>query len=169
MGSPSRARERAEAKPAADLGRRGDIAYREMLLRKLLHAFYWIDDGLQAHMQAAAGFTLPRAQSMMMACIADGIQRQSEMADHLRVSKQAVQQALRALIKKELVALEPDPANGRHKIVTLTRKGREMRDVAQAGVRRLEQELGRRIGLKRLAALHDALDAEWGPAPHAAD
>ena len=136
-----------------------------MLLRKLLHAFYWIDDGLQAHMQSSAGFSLPRAQSMMMACIADGIRRQSEMAGHLRVSKQAVQQALRALMDKGLVVLEPDPENGRHKIVTLTSRGRRMRDVAQEGVRRLEVELGRRIGLERLTALHDALDAEWGPPP----
>ena len=157
---------RDQRPPTVEAVRRdGESAYREMLLRKLLHAFYWIDDGLQAHMQSAAGFSLPRAQSMMMACIADGIRRQSEMAAHLRVSKQAVQQALRALMDKGLVVLEPDPANGRHKIVTLTPKGRAMRDIAQAAVRRLEVELGRRIGLKRLAALHDALDTDWGPPP----
>ena len=140
-------------------------AYQEMLLRKLLHAFYWVDDGLQAHMQRSAGFSLPRAQSMMMACIDDGIQRQSEMAAHLRVSKQAVQQAVRALVAKGLVTVAPDPTNGRHKVVALTRKGCEMRDVARAGVRALEDELERRIGPERLSALHEALDADWGTVP----
>jgi DNA-binding MarR family transcriptional regulator len=136
-----------------------------MLLRKLLHAFYWVDDGLQAYMQRNAGFTLPRAQSMMMACIDDGIQRQSEMAAHLRVSKQAVQQAVRALVAKGLVTVTPDPENGRHKLVTLTGKGCEMRDVARNGVRVLEDELIRRIGAERLAALHEVLDSDWGPVP----
>lgn len=146
-----------------------ELAYREMLLRKLLHAFYWVDDGLQAHMQRAAGISLPRAQSMMMVCIADGVRRQSDMAAHLRVSKQAVQQALRALMDKGLVVQDPDPDDRRHKVVTLTRRGRAMRNVAQEGVRRMEVELARRIGLKRLAALHDALDAGWGAPPGTTD
>ena len=140
------------------------VAHQEMLLRKLLHAFYWVDDGLQAHMQQETGMSLPRAQSMMMACIDDGVTRQADMATHLRVSKQAVQQALKALVAKGLVHVQPDPANGRQKIVSLTGRGREMRAVAVDGVRALEHTLGERIGADRLAALHDALDADWGPA-----
>ena len=138
--------------------------HREMLLRKLLHAFYWVDDGLQAHMVRETGVSLPRAQSMMMACIDDGVTRQADMAKHLRVSKQAVQQSLKALIAKGLVRLDPDPENGRQKIVSLTDRGREMRGIARQGIQALERELARRIGVKRLAALHDALDADWGAA-----
>jgi len=138
-------------------------AHQEMLLRKLLHAFYWVDDGLQAHMVRETGFSLPRAQSMMMACIDDGVTRQADMAKHLRVSKQAVQQALKALIAKGLVQVDPDPDNGRQKIVSLTIRGREMRRIARAGVRALEQALAARIGSRHLEALHAALDADWGP------
>lgn len=139
------------------------LGHQEMLLRKLLHAFYWVDDGLQAHMVRETGISLPRAQSMMMACIDDGITRQADMAKQLRVSKQAVQQALKALIAKGLVQVDPDPDNGRQKVVSLTVKGQEMRRIAREGIRTLEQALARRIGGKRLAALHDALDADWGP------
>jgi DNA-binding MarR family transcriptional regulator len=85
------------------------------------------------------------------------------MAEHLRVSKQAVQQALKALIAKEMVTVAPDPQNGRQKIVALTERGRKMREIARGGIAQLEVELARRIGKKRLTALHDALDAEWGP------
>lgn len=139
------------------------LGHQEMLLRKLLHAFYWVDDGLQAHMVRETGVSLPRAQSMMMACIDDGITRQADMAKQLRVSKQAVQQALKALVAKGFVRVDPDPDNGRQKIVSLTRKGLEMRRIAREGIRALERGLAERIGTARLAALHDALDADWGP------
>ncbi|MGE0622125.1 MAG: MarR family winged helix-turn-helix transcriptional regulator [Pseudomonadales bacterium] len=138
------------------------LGHQEMLLRKLLHAFYWVDDGLQAHMVRETGISLPRAQSMMMACIDDGITRQADMAKQLRVSKQAVQQALKALIGKGFVQVDPDPDNGRQKIVSLTRKGREMRQIAREGIRELERALAERIGSTRLEALHEALDADWG-------
>ena len=147
---------RAAARPTGD-------AHQEMLLRKLLHAFYWVDDGLQAHMMRETGLSLPRAQSMMMACIDDGVTRQSDMATHLRVSKQAVQQALKALVAKGFVTVRSDPANGRQKIVAFTARGRKMRAIALVGIERLETELAQRIGEDRLRALHDALDADWGP------
>ena len=38
----------------------------QLLTRTLIHAFYWMDDGLQHYMQYQVGFSLPRAQSMMM-------------------------------------------------------------------------------------------------------
>lgn len=139
--------------------------YGRMLSRTLLHAFYWLDDGLQAYMRRHQGFSLPRAQSMMMVCIGDGITRQADMARHLGVSKQAVQQALKALAAKGLVTVEPDPASGRQKLVRFTAKGQRMRDVARRGLLELEAELAQRIGRQRLDALHDALNAPWGPVP----
>ncbi len=137
-------------------------AHQEMLLRKLLHAFYWVDDGLQAHMMREAGLSLPRAQSMMMASVDDGMNRQADMAKHLRVSKQAVQQSLKELVAKGFVTVEPDPENGRQKIVLMTDKGREMREIALDGIQVLEEKLASRIGEDRLRALHEVLDADWG-------
>ena len=52
----------------------------QLLTWTLIHAFYWMDDGLQHYMQDQVGFSLPRAQSMMMICIGDGICRQSDVA-----------------------------------------------------------------------------------------
>lgn len=157
---------RSDLKDSPEVERREDRGeYGQMLPRTLLHAFYWLDDGLQLYMRRRQGFSLPRAQSMMMICIGDGIDRQSDMAKHLGVSKQAVQQALKPLVAKGLVTVEPDPQNGRRKRVVFTCKGQEMRDVARRGLLELEAELARRIGPHRLAALHDALNAPWGPVP----
>lgn len=142
-----------------------EAADERVLLRSLMHAFYWLDDGLQAHLEREAGISVPRAQSMLMICISEGIERQTDLARRIGVSKQAVQQAMKGLVAKGLVTLEDDPGNGRQRVIRYTRLGQRMRDLARDGLRDLEAELGRRIGSHRLQALHDAVDADWGPVP----
>ncbi|MCB1686796.1 MAG: winged helix-turn-helix transcriptional regulator [Pseudomonadales bacterium] len=136
-----------------------------MLLRDLVHATYWIDDGLQAYMKQHAGMSLPRAQSMMMVYLSEGIDRPADLAKRLRISKQAVRQGLKELMTKEMVTLEPDPTNGRQKIVRFTPRGRELRDIAKEGLGDLERLLVRRIGRSRVDGLRDALHQNWGSAP----
>ncbi len=137
------------------------------LLRTLVHAAYWLDDGLQAHMQRYAGVSLPRAQSMAMVYLTEGVDRPSDLAVKLDVSKQAAQQVLKELKTKGIIDVEPDPDNGRQKRITLTEYGRELRGIAQQGLFSLESELIRRIGAKNLFALRRALDADWGEPPRA--
>jgi DNA-binding MarR family transcriptional regulator len=135
------------------------------LLRDLVHATYWLDDGLQAYMRKHAGISLPRAQSMMMVYLSEGVDRPADLAMRLRVSKQAVQQALKELITKDMVTIKPDPDNGRQKLVRFTTHGRELRDIARQGLESLEAELTGQIGAERVRQLRDALGADWGPAP----
>lgn len=150
-------RRRSAPEPAA--------AEDRVLLRTLMHAFYWFDDGLQAHMRRKAGFSLPRAQSMIMVCLTEGVTSQAELARRLQVSKQAIQQALRSMVDNGLVTIDPDPDNGRQRLIRVTRRGEAMRDIARSGLQALQSELERRIGKDRLEALHDALNADWGPVP----
>ena len=97
----------------------------QLLTRTLIHAFYWMDDGLQHYMQDQVGFSLPRAQSMMMICIGDGICRQSDVAKYLRITKQAVRQSVKELEAKGLVVIDPDPQDGRQKVPRFTDKTAE--------------------------------------------
>lgn len=136
-----------------------------VLLRTLMHAFYWFDDGLQAHMRRQAGFSLPRAQSMIMVCLTEGVTNQAEIARRLQVSKQAVQQALKAMVEKGMVTIEPDPSSGRQRLVRVTARGEAMRDIARSGLQALQAELAARIGAERVEALHEALNADWGAVP----
>ncbi|MCR9262074.1 MAG: MarR family winged helix-turn-helix transcriptional regulator [Pseudomonadaceae bacterium] len=132
------------------------------LLRTLVHATYWLDDGLQAYMKKRAGLSLPRAQSMAMIYLTEGIDRPSDLAAKLRVSKQATQQALKALQKKGIIEMMPDPKNGRQKHVVFTEYGRNLGDIAKMGLFELEAQLSRRIGVTKLKNLRTALDADWG-------
>ncbi len=134
------------------------------LLRSLVHATYWLDDGLQAYMQRHVGLSLPRAQSMAMVYLTEGVDRPSDLAAKLAVSKQAAQQVLKALEAKGIIEVQPDPQNGRQKRVLLTSHGRELRKSAMRGLFSLEAQLNARIGAKNLLALKRALDADWGEA-----
>lgn len=135
------------------------------LLRTLVHATYWIDDGLQAYMKKHAGLSLPRAQSMAMVYLTEGVDRPSDLAQKLRVSKQATQQALKELVNKGMIIMLDDPNNGRQKLVQLTDHGRDMRLLAKRALAELETELARRIGAGQLGQLRAALETDWGPAP----
>ena len=135
------------------------------LLRTLVHATYWLDDGLQAYMMTHAGLSLPRAQSMAMVYLTEGVDRPSDLAGKLRVSKQAAQQALKELQAKGIITMEPDPNNGRQKLVRLTRHGRAMQDIARRGLQELEKQLAERLGQPKVTALRVALDCDWGNPP----
>lgn len=135
------------------------------LLRDLVHATYWLDDGLQAYMREHAGMSLPRAQSMMMVYISEGVDRPSDLAKRLRVTKQAVQQGLKELIAKNILTIEPDPNNGRQKLIRLTDHGRELRNIARQGLEDLEATLKRHIGVEPVQAMRKALDTDWGTVP----
>jgi len=135
------------------------------LPRTLLHAFYWVDDALQNYMREHAQFSLPRAQSMLMVCIGAGVQQQSEMANVLRVSKQAVQQGIRELVAKRLVEIVPDPENRRNRIVRFTEEGRSVREIARRGIAEVERELAERIGTDRVWLLQQILELPWGAPP----
>ncbi|XOV85567.1 MAG: MarR family winged helix-turn-helix transcriptional regulator [bacterium] len=137
-------------------------AHEHGLLRSLVHATYWVDDSLQAYMQHRAGLCLPRAQSMAMIYLTEGIDRPSDLAAKLRVSKQAAQQALKALQKKGIIEMQPDPDNGRQKHVVFTDYGRNLGDIAKMGLYELEAHLSAGIGVTRLKSLRAALDADWG-------
>jgi DNA-binding MarR family transcriptional regulator len=139
------------------------------LSRTLIHAFYWMDDGLQNYMLDQAGFSLPRAQSMMMICIGDGIRRQRDIAKHLRITKQAVRQSIKELESKELIVIDPDPHDGRQKVLRFTRKGEQMREIARGGLARIEQVLSQRIGRSNIDELHQLLELDWGAVPTAKD
>ncbi len=136
------------------------------LLRALVHATYWLDDGLQAYMRKHAGISLPRAQSMAMVYLTEGVDRPSDLAENLAVSKQATQQVLKALCAKGLVEMQPDPNNGRQKRIVLTAHGRRLRTVAQRGLASLESALADRLSNSKMVGMRRALEADWGAPPN---
>jgi DNA-binding MarR family transcriptional regulator len=136
---------------------------RPYLMRGLLHAYYWCDESLQNSVRAAGFPPLSRTKSMIMVNVSDGITRPADLARHLGISRQAIQQTLAEMEAEGLISLRSDPKDGRAKVVEFSPRGRGIGRAALAAIGAMEQELARRLGRRRLEELKKALYADWGP------
>ncbi len=136
---------------------------KQFLMRGLLHCYYWCDEGLQNSMSAAGMPSLSRTKSMIMVNISDGITRSSDLARNIGVSRQAIQQTLVEMERNGLVRLDPDPTDGRAKIVRFSRRGSGIGKAAFSTMTAIEAELAERLGTKTVKQLKKALFSDWGP------
>jgi DNA-binding MarR family transcriptional regulator len=137
---------------------------RGYLMRGLLYAYYWMDEGMQNHMRAAGIPPLSRTQSMIMTNVADGITRPSELARNLGISRQAVHQLIADMEKRNLVEMLPDPSDARAKIIRFSHRGMSIGEVALRATQNMEATLKKRLGQKSLQELRRILlECDWGP------
>ncbi len=135
------------------------------LIVPLLEGFEWFDDGLQRSLQAAGWAPVTRAESMVIAHVLVGTRRPADIARALRLSRQAVHATIGSLVDAGFFTLEPDPEDGRIKVVALTEMGWRMFEDANQIVEKLGQALEQRIGKRRMRALREAFELEWGEPP----
>lgn len=132
------------------------------LLLGLLQAFYWCDESLQNYLRSRGWPQVTRPQSMVMAHIALGVNRPSDIARNMDVSRQAIHATINQMVDLGMVVLSPDPTNGRVKIVTPTKLGETMRVDAQQAMAIQTEELSRRLGEDDTRRLYDILSRAWG-------
>lgn len=132
------------------------------LILPLLKAFFWYDEGLQAYLRAKGWNKVTRPQSMVMANVAMGVVKPSDIARNLGVSRQAIHLTINQMVKMDLLELVDDPNDRRAKIVTISKGGQMRRRDAWAAMDYLTTELERRIGKKNVENLQKALTADWG-------
>jgi DNA-binding MarR family transcriptional regulator len=129
----------------------------------LLHAFYWMDEGLQNHLKAAGLQPVSRTQSLIMTNIADGVTRPAELARRLDISRQAVQQLLAGMQERGLIDLVPDPADARAKVVRYSAHGREIGKITMRALEHIDAQIEERLGAKALRELRRILvELDWG-------
>ena len=124
------------------------------MMRTTLH---WIIDEIYEHVVAAGFDDLGRAHvGLFRFPTAEG-NRPSEIADRLQVSKQSVNDLLRDLEARGYLVREPDPTDGRARVVRLTDRGRALEVAAYDGAEAAQQLIADRLGAKRFGQLRDAL------------
>lgn len=105
---------------------------------------------------AAAGLDgLRPAQAVALVPLAFGPLHASELATRLRVSRQAVAQAVRALESHGYLRRTPDTADGRALLIELTPHGRQALRIMRANALAVEQVWEHTLGSKRFQDLRD--------------
>ncbi|OBB78210.1 MarR family transcriptional regulator [Mycobacterium colombiense] len=109
---------------------------------------------------AAAGLDGIRpAQSVALVPLAAGGLHASDLADRLRVSRQAVAQAIAALERHGYVTRGPDPVDARARVIELTARGRRALQVMRSNAQALERRWTEVLGERRLGELRETLTA----------
>ena len=140
-------------------------APRTDLMWGLLQAFTWMDRCLQQNLAARGWQPLSRTESEIMLFVDRGVTSPVDIARALGVSRQAINQATKALIERGLIALDADPSDGRRKVLTFPPSGEAIGRDAVEIIRGMERELERRLGKRRLDALRTAVKEGWGDLP----
>jgi DNA-binding MarR family transcriptional regulator len=117
-----------------------------------------LDERAQARLNAAAGERLARPALMRLLPYLDqtGI-RPTELARRVDVSKQAVGQSLAELERRGFVEYVADAADGRARLVRLSKAGVSASRRGLRVLRDLETELAGTVGKRRLRELADTL------------
>ena len=97
------------------------------------------------------------AQSVALVPLAAGGLHASDLADRLRVSRQAVAQAITGLERHGYVSRVPDPDDARARIIELTPRGREALRVMRSNAVNLEKRWQDVLGGQRFAELRETL------------
>jgi DNA-binding MarR family transcriptional regulator len=86
----------------------------------------------------------------------DGL-RMGELGRRARLAKQTMTTMVRLLERDGLVTREPDPDDGRATLVSLTRRARQFRPVAEEILRELDEMVRSRLSESQRVALNRAL------------
>jgi DNA-binding MarR family transcriptional regulator len=138
-----------------------DVAKQASTGQLLLKCARLLDEAAIARVNREAGMPLvlrPAHTKLFPHIDFDGT-RISTVADRLGVSKQAVSQLCGELAELGVVALDPDPEDGRAKRVRFTRKGLEAIHHGLGVLAGIERELAAEVGGARMAELRRTLAA----------
>lgn len=135
------------------------------LAQGLPRAASWFSDALLAEVRGAGWDGLTGSQLYaipeLAAAGSEGV-RPAALARHLGVTRQSVQKLLDGLVAAGLVAVHPDPTDGRATSAVLTDSGWRLNVALADAASKVERELVRRIGRDQVATLAAVLGEGWG-------
>lgn len=124
----------------------------------LFRAARLVNERAVAEMQRAGATTLRISHTALLPHITDAGVRQTELADKLGVTKQAIGPLVDDLVAEGIVERIADPTDARAKLVRWTAKGRRALRHGIGVLAQLEQELAHDVGARRFSELADTLE-----------
>lgn len=114
-------------------------------------------DRVLADVRAAAGRAVRFNDGYVFQHLVPGPMSITGLAARLGISQQAMSKQVADLEDRGLVVRRPDPADGRAKLVELSRKGRRAVEAGRTARQELATEIAELLGSRRTAALVSAL------------
>ena len=128
----------------------------------------WVRDEIHAEVVQAGYDDLSSAHLMAFRYPSPDGMRPSELAAGLQLSKQSVNDLVGHLEQHGYLVREPDPADGRARVLHLTARGRRLEQVVDDAARTAERRIAELLGAGRFTDLRDTLEElsrELGGAP----
>ncbi|UZW57462.1 MarR family transcriptional regulator [Sphingobium sp. JS3065] len=135
------------------------------LISILTKRINWFHDAFQQALEANDGPSLTRAEALVIANMAAGETKASNIARNLGVSRQAVSQILAELSQRDIIVVTENPEDRRSRVARLKQDLDDEEDLCARIFKALEAELEGRIGARRMKAFHEALEGAWGEPP----
>lgn len=132
--------------------------YRHNFSRHLLGVARYFQSGMMAALHDQYGHTELRlgfAPYIML--LGDGSKRLSELAEILGISRQACNQAAKQVEAAGYIEGMPDPADGRARQLTLSRRGRQLRRDGARIVAQLDRQFADIVGVDSIADASNSL------------
>ncbi|MFE3545220.1 MarR family winged helix-turn-helix transcriptional regulator [Nocardia sp. NPDC059177] len=107
---------------------------------------------------AEAGFDLTPAQARLVARIAPGGSRLTELAAQAQVTKQTAGVLVDQLVRNGYLKREPDPRDGRARLLVPDERGRQAVEVANRAARQVEDEWITHLGSRAARDLRSSLE-----------
>jgi DNA-binding MarR family transcriptional regulator len=131
----------------------------------VLRAATEVVDGVQAGMTARGYGDLRPAHGFAFARIASGDTTVVDLAEHLGTTKQAASQLVAGLVERGYVVREPDPRDGRARLLRLTGAGEACTHAAEEAAAEVVTAWGDVLPGASLGALHAMLRRVVSPGP----
>ncbi len=123
----------------------------------LRQIWQWVRDEISAGVIAAGYDDLTAAHVALFRHPTLDRQRPTELAEQMQITKQSVNDLLAHLQARGYITREPDPADGRARVVRLTTKGKRLERVINDHAKAAELAIAARLGPRRFAQLRSAL------------
>jgi DNA-binding MarR family transcriptional regulator len=123
----------------------------------LFVAYRAMEERILAAVHAAGFSDVTLAQARVFARIGPGGTRLTDLAAQAQVTKQTAGHLVDEMEARGYVTREPDPTDGRARLVTFGPRGRDALPVADAAQREVEAEWTAHLGPERAALLREAL------------
>ena len=135
----------------------------------LLEGWDWFDNALQALLKSGGFDGYNKSQSMLIMYLSSGVRRPAEIARKMRLSRQAIGHIAGQLLEMKVLEAHPDPDDGRSVVLGFSSKARGLQTTARNIIATLEERLSQRIGPRKMAALTEILNLDWGAATEGDD